>query len=282
MARAADGRFVPRRAADDGEGLACGTQEAVAFAHCPGVRWLVREFDARWRRHVAGIGQHVLWQGDDRRAGAIRQRGVKGVCDHGRNAAAVVDFGDELGHAAVEVGEVELLKGVAAPRCAFHLAGEEHERRRVLLRDVNAGAGVGGAGAAGDEDDAGTPRELGVRLGHHGRAALLPRHHGVDGGIAQGVEDGEIAFAGNAEDALHALFFQGIHEGLGGGSGDHLGFLRFGSRLGGAAVPRSSMQRKPFPEAAQGNSHMRHPASPKSRQNRTQHLADGRHPRRTA
>ena len=40
-------------------------------------------------------------------------------------------------------------------------------------RDVEARAGVGGAGAARDEADAGPAGELAIGLGHHGGAAFL-------------------------------------------------------------------------------------------------------------
>ena len=216
------GGRVPRRAANDREGLARGVEEPVALAHGGGVWRVVCRLDAGWRRHVARIPQHVFREGYHGGAGSIRECCMECVGNHGGDATSVRDFGDELGHAAEEGGEVELLERVSPPGCAFHLAGKQHEGRGILLCHVDAGAGVGGAGAAGYEDDAGTARELGVRLRHHGGAALLTRHYRLDGGVAQGIEHRKIALSRHAEDAIYALLFERVHEGSGGRSGNHL------------------------------------------------------------
>ena len=71
---------------------------------------------------------------------------------------------------------------------------------------MDPGAGVGRAGAAGDEGDAGAPGHLAVGIGHVGDPALLPADDGVDvGRVVERVEHREEALAGNREDAVAAV-----------------------------------------------------------------------------
>ena len=68
------------------------------------------------------------------------------------------------------------------------------------------GAGVGRAGAAGDEGDARAAGHLAVGVGHVGDPAFLPADDGVDlGRVVQRVEHREEAFARHGEDAVAAL-----------------------------------------------------------------------------
>ena len=61
---------------------------------------------------------------------------------------------------------------------------------------MDPAAGVGRAGAAGDEGDAGTPGHLAVGVGHVGDPAFLPADDDVDlGRVVERVEHGEEAFA---------------------------------------------------------------------------------------
>ena len=109
---------------------------------------------------------------------------------------------------------VDFLERVPPPHVPTDLADEQYHGRGILLGHVNAGGGVGGAGAAGDEGDARTAGQFAVRLGHHRGAALVAADHGVDRRVVQGVEHGEIAFAGHAVEALDPLGLEAVHENL--------------------------------------------------------------------
>src|SRR3954467_6010494 len=66
---------------------------------------------------------------------------------------------------------------------------------------MDADAGIGDARAARHEADAGRTRQLAIGGSHEGRAAFVAAKHIVEPamGVVQRVENGEIAFAGNAE-----------------------------------------------------------------------------------
>jgi hypothetical protein len=130
---------------------------------------------------------------------------VEGARDQFGHARRVVDLHHPLGHGAEDRAVVEFLEGLAAQRAARDLADEQQHRRRVLVRDVDAGGGVGGAGTARHEAHAGPAGELALGLGHHGRAAFLAAYRDVDGRVVQGVEHGQEAFARHAEELLHAV-----------------------------------------------------------------------------
>jgi hypothetical protein len=76
---------------------------------------------------------------------------------------------------------------------------------------VNADTGVGGAGAAGHHADAGPAGELAIGFGHVGGGALMFGDDDLDfGHVVEGVEDVQIAFARDAEDAVGAMDSQGV------------------------------------------------------------------------
>ena len=66
----------------------------------------------------------------------------------------------------------------------------------------------------------GRPRQLAVRLGHVGRAALLAADDEADAVavLVEAVEHGEEAFAGNAEGGVDALRDQRLDQGVAGGT----------------------------------------------------------------
>ena len=65
--------------------------------------------------------------------------------------------------------------------------------------------GIGGAGPAGDEADAGPAGGLADRLRHHRGAALLAADRELDRAVVHAVERREIAFARHAEHMAHAM-----------------------------------------------------------------------------
>jgi hypothetical protein len=138
-----------------------------------------------------------------------------------RDALGTVDLRHPFGHLPEHPPVVDLLEGLAVEEVAPDLADEEDHRGRILQGDMEAGAGIGGAGAAGHHADAGAARQLAVRFGHHGGAALLPADDRLDLAttVIERIEHGEIAFARHAEDAVGSVGRQAGHKGLGGRHG---------------------------------------------------------------
>ena len=117
-----------------------------------------------------------------------------------------------------EGGEVDFLEALAVAHRAVDVADEQDHRLRILERDVDADAGVGRAGPAGDEAHARAARSSPVGAGHERRAAFLAAGDGLDRrAVAQRVEHRQEAFAGHGEDPVAALFDQAIDEQAGGG-----------------------------------------------------------------
>jgi hypothetical protein len=94
-------------------------------------------------------------------------------------------------------------------------ADEGDHRRGVLLGDVQAAHGVGHAGAARDEADAGLAGDLAPGLRHHGGAAFLAADDGLDAvAVVQAVEGGEETLARHRKGGRGALRFELIDQNL--------------------------------------------------------------------
>jgi hypothetical protein len=78
---------------------------------------------------------------------------------------------------------------------------------------VDSDGGVGRAGPASDEGDAGPAGHLAVGLGHVGDAAFLTADDEVDlGRVVQRIEHGQEALARHGEDAIAALRHEIVDE----------------------------------------------------------------------
>ena len=157
------------------------------------------------------------------RALASRQRGGKGAAHHFAHALGFVDFGHPFGHAAEEGAIIHFLESVAAAIFPLHLAHEQDHGRGILLGDMDAARGIGGAGAAGDKTDAGPPGLLAIGFRHHRGAAFIAADDDLDAAVMQRVQHRQIGFARHAEDMADALDAQLIHQHLGGGAGGNVG-----------------------------------------------------------
>ena len=173
--------------------------------------------------HRHALDQHVLGQRDHHRAGAAVAGGVEGARDDLGDARRIVDLGRPLRHRAEHRAVVELLERLALAHLARDLADEHDQRRGILPGDVDAGRGVGGARAAGDEDDARPAGDLADGLRHHRRAALLAADGELDRPVVERVERREIAFARHAEHVLHAVDEQLIDQDFAAGAGAVIG-----------------------------------------------------------
>ena len=215
---AGDGVFVPAGAAEDDEGPLGLGQQLLELLH------LVLAGAGLDRREGQGVGrlgkagQHVFRQRDDDRAGAAGGGDRKGAGDEFGNARGIVDLDHPFGDVAEEALVVDFLEGLALAGVAGDLADEQDHRNGILHGDVDAGRGVGGAGAARDEADAGLAGEPALAVGHHRGAAFLAADDGADlVGIVKRVEHGEIGFAGHAEDAVDAVGLQRLDDQLAAG-----------------------------------------------------------------
>ena len=162
----------PAAAAEQHDRRAGGAEHLREFLHLGRSR---RGLDRGKRRRIVdgdALDQHVLGDGDDDRTGPSIGGGVKGARDDLRHARGIVDLGRPFRHRAEHGAIVEFLKGLALAGVARDLADEQHQRGRILARDMDAVGGVGGARAAGDEADARPAGHLADRLRHHGRRRL--------------------------------------------------------------------------------------------------------------
>ena len=83
--------------------------------------------------------------------GPAGDRGGIGAGDIFGDARRVVDPRGPFGDRAEERREIDFLEPLAVAHRAVDVADEQDHRLRILERDVDADAGVGRAGAAGDE-----------------------------------------------------------------------------------------------------------------------------------
>ena len=239
------------------------TQVAQRARRGPGLRGL----GARQHRCTCGLRQHVFRQHQHHWARAALQRGVEGSRDVLGQAVRVVYLGHPLREAqragTEHLAVVDLLEGLAIALVARHLADEEDHRRRILEGGVQADARVGGTGAARHEADAGAARELALRLGHEGRAALLPAGDEADlaAMLVEAVEHREIALAGHAEDGIDTLRDQRLDQGMAGQAGRlPIRCLVHPATVAGA---RSDLAATPMPtSAAEATPNTSAPAAP--------------------
>src|SRR5262249_32287005 len=134
----------------------------------------------------------------------------------------ILDPRRPFGDGAEEGREVDLLESLAVAVAARDVADEQDHRGRILGGDMDPAAGVGRAGAAGDEGYAGTPGHLAVGVGHVGDPALLAADDGVDRRrVMERVEHREEAFARNGENAVAALDYELVDEDAAAGACGH-------------------------------------------------------------
>ncbi len=87
-----------------------------------------------------------------------------------------------------------------------HLADQHQKRHRILLRRVNGDREVGGTGAAADRNQPGAPGQLGIGQSHEAGTALLAADQGRNlTPVGQGIQQGQVALAGHAEETVQAV-----------------------------------------------------------------------------
>jgi len=169
--------------------------------------------DARAVGHVDLVAQHVFGQREHHRAGAAGGREAVGAGDIFRDSPRVLDSRSPFGDWRKEGGEIDLLEALAVAVAARDVADEEDHRGRILEGDVDAGAGVGCARAAGDEGNAGQAGHLPVGVRHVSDPALLSADDRLDlGRVMKRVEHGEETLARYSEDTVAALYLELVNE----------------------------------------------------------------------
>jgi hypothetical protein len=112
-----------------------------------------------------------------------------------------------------QLAVVHLLAGFPAARVAAHLADQEHHRRGIVFGAMDGNARAGRARAAGDDANAGGARGFGVAFSHKRGAAFLAIGDEFDfGKIHQPIDDGDITFAGDAENMFDAFVAQALRD----------------------------------------------------------------------
>ena len=134
-----------------------------------------------------------------------------------------VDLRCPLRDVTVHLAVIDLLERLAVDHVGADLADQQDQRRGILRRRMDADGGVGRAGPARHEGDAGAAGELAVGLGHVRRAALLPADDERQpvGDVVERIEHGEVAFARHAERVRGALCKQAGDEDFAAGAGGH-------------------------------------------------------------
>ena len=159
--------------------------------------------------------QHVLRQAQHDRARPAGARHMVGVAHIFGDALGLADDGGPLHEGAEQPLDLDFLKGLAVLVPARGHADEGNHGRRVLLGDVQPAHGVGGAGPARDEADAGLAGDLAPGLRHHRGAALLPADDGLDAvAVVQAVERGKKAFARHGKSGAGALRLELVDQDL--------------------------------------------------------------------
>ena len=109
-----------------------------------------------------------------------------------------------LGHRLGHVGLAKLLEAAAAELPGRGVAGQQHHRRFRPERREQRADGIGVAGPAGDERNAGLAGQPAVRVGHVDGGGLVADVDEIEAGVERGVEDRHDVVAGEGEHALAA------------------------------------------------------------------------------
>jgi hypothetical protein len=98
------------------------------------------------------------------------------------------------------------LKGLLSEVGLRNLTDYQNQRNRILLCGVHGDRRVRRAGTTTDHDNSRPVRQSSVRARHKTRTAFVPARHNVNlRKIVEGVENTEVALAGNKKDAVDTV-----------------------------------------------------------------------------
>ena len=148
---------VPARAADDRDRARRVRDQIEQRLHRIGAGSLRGAGDEGAGLEAGGhmLHQHILGQGEHHRAGPSIDRDRIGAGDIFGDARRIIDPRRPFADRRKEGGEIDLLKALAPLHSARDIAHEQDHRLRILMRDMDADAGIGRARTASDERNAG-------------------------------------------------------------------------------------------------------------------------------
>ncbi|MNX91402.1 hypothetical protein D3C86_1234780 [compost metagenome] len=211
--QAVQARAGPARTAHDHQGPSRAGQQGAHAGQRIRRRVGVGHLDRPASLRKGRFGQHVLGQRQHDGAGPARHRHREGAVHVFGDARGAVDLRHPLAELPEHAAVVDFLKRFALDHVVAHLAHQHDKRRGILKRRLHADAGVGSAGPARNHADAWPPRQLAVGFGHERGCALVAARHQADPFLfrVERIQDVQIAFTGNAENGVHAVFQQRPH-----------------------------------------------------------------------
>ena len=158
---------------------------------------------------------HIHGDVNEHRAGAARGGDVKRLLEDHRQLGRVLHQVAVLGKGRHRPGDVHLLEDVPPQELGGHLPRDGHQGDGVHISGCHPGDEVRGPRAGGDDAHPGLPRHPGV-AGGHVPGVLLRADQGIIDvrALPQGVGNGADGGPGVAEDPLHALPGQALHQNL--------------------------------------------------------------------
>ena len=143
--------------------------------------------------------------------------------DHFTGTACEVDPYYALCQVSECLRQVDFLESSPPTVFARDLTHEKHHGRRVLLRGVDADAGVREARPAGHEGDAGPAAELRGRLGHIGRCSFVSASDHAErvACVVQRIEHIQVTFACHGEYMSRIVGAQPLNDRIGNASRSH-------------------------------------------------------------
>ncbi|MCY1284104.1 hypothetical protein D9M70_329980 [compost metagenome] len=171
---------------------------------------------ARDRQAVGLLGGDVLGQFQVHGAGLLLLGEAEGLT-HPRGD--IVGRGQLVGVLGQRLHHADHVEDLETPLLGLldRLLAGDHQHRHAAEIGVGAGGDqVGGAGAEGRKAHAGLAGQAAVGGGHEARRLLVAGEHQPDLRLAQGFEQVEVLFAGNAEDVLDTFALQALHYYIGG------------------------------------------------------------------
>ena len=213
----------PRLTADDRERSLRRREQPPELGELGLARRRLRRDVGRRVRHLRTLDEHVLGQREHDGPGPPGRRRSERASDELGDPLRPVDLRDPLRERAEDEPVVELLEGLPPHVAATDLTDEQDHRRPVLERRVHPDRRLRRARAAGHEADPRASRQLPVRLGHVGRARLVPARDEADRAVAQRVEDVDVALARHAEREIGAVDRELVDEQLPAGATARLG-----------------------------------------------------------
>ena len=162
--------------------------------------------------------RNIFQEIDEHRAGPAGGRHGKCLTHHVRDGLGVPDQIGGFGNRHSDAGNVHLLKGVLPQRLLRHIAGDEHNGRRVHIGGGNPGDQICGARAAGSETDPHFPGGTGIAVGGVSSPLLMGGQDMVDPIliVIQLIIEIQDRSTWISENSVHLLLQQTLHDGLSG------------------------------------------------------------------